>query len=72
MKVSMDHYFSSCSGCPFVSIRSTTDEMLPYDHKDYFCRLLKIDVIPNKIHEECPLKEDEEGKIYKKYAEDIQ
>jgi len=69
MKVSMDHFFSSCSGCPFVKKDSHYYKGGPYP---LFCRLMKDFVEGNNIPENCPLKKDEEEKVYKIYAQDIQ
>jgi len=64
MKVSMDHYFSSCKGCPFV--KENKDMEIGFGK--YTCRLGNFFVSGEGIDPNCGL---EEGKIYKNLAKDI-
>lgn len=69
MKVSVDYLFFNCRMCPFVSDKG---DMFDIKTNRYVCKILKLFVNGEGIPEDCPLKKDEEGKIYNIICKDVQ
>ncbi len=63
MKVSVDYLFFKCKFCPLVKDKG---ENFDLGFGRYVCKIGNFFVSGETIPEDiCPLKNDEEGKIYK-------
>lgn len=62
MKVSVDYLFFKCKFCPLVKDKGE-DFSLGFGR--YECTISRNFVSGDTIPSDCPLRKDEEGKIYK-------